>query len=121
MNLLAAGVAVLVTLYFWWRNTEGMHESSDDALKITYVTTVMVVLLIGWCGLTVLKQPAMQPLPPWPVLGHLAFNRDAVGWLPRIMPGALGQLSIKATTPSPEQPAVGRSMVSCRTRVLCWG
>jgi amino acid transporter len=106
INLLAAGLAVLVTLYFWWRNTKGIHESSDDALKIMYVTTVMVVMLIGWCGLTILKQPAMQRLPPSPVPDHLAFNRDAVGWLPKIMPGALRQLSIEAppaTTPAPEQ------------------
>ena len=46
---IAAGIAALITIYFWWRNTKGIHESSDDALKIMYVTTVMVVLLIGWC------------------------------------------------------------------------
>src|SRR5262249_21007816 len=26
----AAAIAVLVTIYFWWRNTRGIHESSDD-------------------------------------------------------------------------------------------
>ena len=36
INLLAAGLAVLVTMYFWWRNTKGIHESSDDALRIMY-------------------------------------------------------------------------------------
>src|SRR6266496_2274010 len=46
INHLAAGIAVLVTIYFWWRNTRGIHESSDDALRIMYVTTAMVVLLI---------------------------------------------------------------------------
>jgi amino acid transporter len=109
INLLAAGLAVLVTLYFWWRNTRGIHESSDDALKIMYVTTVMIVLLIGWCGLTILTHPAMQRLPPAPVPGHLTFNRDAVGWLPQIVPGALRQLSIEAppaTTPTPEKAAL---------------
>ncbi len=63
INLFAAGIAVLVTLYFWWRNTRGIHESSDDALKIMYVTTVMVVLLIGWCGLTILGRPSAQRCP----------------------------------------------------------
>ena len=48
INLYAAGLAALITIYFWWRNTKGIHESSDDALKIMYVTTVMVVLLIAW-------------------------------------------------------------------------
>src|SRR5262245_26825327 len=34
----AAFIAVLITVYFWWRNTQGIHESSDDALKIMQVT-----------------------------------------------------------------------------------
>src|SRR6185369_7391499 len=41
INYLAAVVAVLATLYFWWRNLKGVHESSDDAMKIMYITTVM--------------------------------------------------------------------------------
>src|SRR5512136_30890 len=81
INLLTAGIAVLVTLYFWRRNTKGIHESSDDALKIMYVATVMIVVLIGWGGLTILAHPNMQRLPPSPMPAHLAFNRDAVGWL----------------------------------------
>src|SRR5919108_3057484 len=60
MNLLAAGIAVLITGYFWWRNIRGIHESSSDALRIMYVTTVMVVILIGWSGLTLLLQPETQ-------------------------------------------------------------
>ena len=71
-----------------------------------YVTTVMIVLLIGWCGFTILKHPTMQRLPSSPVPGHLAFNHDAVGWLPQIMPGALRQLpsvAPPAATPTPEQ------------------
>src|SRR5437868_1352139 len=32
VNLIAAVLAVIVTLYFWWRNTRRIHESSDDAL-----------------------------------------------------------------------------------------
>src|SRR6202162_2890830 len=42
VNHLAAGIAALVTIYFWRRNTRGIHESSEDALRIMYVTTVMV-------------------------------------------------------------------------------
>ena len=51
-NYLAAVVAIFATLYFWWRNLKGVHESSDDAMRIMYVTTVMVVILIVWGCLT---------------------------------------------------------------------
>jgi amino acid transporter len=108
INLLAAGIAVLITLYFWWRNTKGIHESSDDALKIMYVTTVMVVLLILWSGITILTKPQTQRLPPAPAPHNLAFNRDAVGWLPNIAPGALRELPVEsppADSPNPDQVA----------------
>jgi amino acid transporter len=106
VNLLAAGIAVLVTVYFWWRNTKGIHESSDDALKIMYVTTVMVVLLILWSGITILTRPTTQRLPPAPAPRNLSFNRDAVGWLPDISPSALRELPKEtppATSPAPEE------------------
>lgn len=51
-NATAAFVTMLITAYFWWRNTRGLHESSGDALRIMQVTTVMVVMLVAWCGLT---------------------------------------------------------------------
>jgi amino acid transporter len=88
VNHFAAGIAGLVTIYFWWRNTRGIHESSDDALRIMYVTTVMVVLLIGWCAFTILTRPSAQRLPPSPAPHNLVFNNDAVGWMPRLLPGA---------------------------------
>src|SRR5438128_2467796 len=85
INHLAAVIAALITVYFWWRNTKGIHESSDDALRIMYVTTAMVVLLIGWSGFTILTQPKMQRLPPAPAPHNLTFNDDAVGWMPRLL------------------------------------
>src|SRR5437763_1284536 len=92
INHIAAGIAVLVTVYFWWRNTKGIHESSDDALKIMYVTTAMVVLLIGWCGITILTKPEAQRLPPSPVTRNLTFSEDAVGWMPRLIPNYLREV-----------------------------
>jgi amino acid transporter len=89
VNRIAAGLALLVTVYFWWRNTQGIHESSDDALRIMYVTTVMVVLLIAWSGLTIAMRPDQRKVPPTPVPQNLSFDRDAVGWLPTIAPRAL--------------------------------
>jgi amino acid transporter len=97
VNYLAAGIAALITLYFWWRNTRGIHESSDDALRIMYVTTVMVVLLIGWSLFTILVKPSMQRLPPAPAPHNLVFNTDAVGWMPKLVPSAFQQA--KSETP----------------------
>ena len=36
---------VVVTVYFWWSNIKGIHESSGKALRIMQITTVMVVHL----------------------------------------------------------------------------
>jgi amino acid transporter len=98
VNHLAAGIAALITVYFWWRNTRGIHESSDDALRIMYVTTAMVVLLIGWSTFTILTQPKMQRLPPAPAPHNLTFNDDAVGWMPRLLPHSFQEKS--ADTPA---------------------
>ena len=104
INHLAAVIAVLITLYFWWRNTQGIHESSDDALKIMVVTTAMVVLLVVWSGTSILLKPGSQRLPPNPVPQNLSFNRDAVGWLPNIAPHALRPLPSDS---SPSSALVG--------------
>jgi amino acid transporter len=89
VNRVAAAIAVLITVYFWRRNTRGLHESSDDALRIMYVTTVMVVVLIVWSCLTMLVSPTQRRVPPSPAPHNLTFDREAVGWLPQIAPGAL--------------------------------
>src|SRR5688572_2122171 len=60
-NWLAACIAALATLYFWRRNIKGIHESSDDALRIMYVTTVMVVIMILWGCLTLLERGGQLP------------------------------------------------------------
>ncbi len=99
VNLWAAGIAALITIYFWWRNTRGIHESSDDALKIMYVTTVMVVLLIAWCGATILARPETQRLPPAPLVRNLVFNEDAVGWMPRLIPNGLREMPAEGAPP----------------------
>ena len=104
VNYLAAGIAALITIYFWWRNTRGIHESSDDALRIMYVTTVMVVLLIGWCTLTILTRPNMQRLPPSPAAHNLVFNSDAVGWMPRLLPHAFQEAPAPTSTESSTEP-----------------
>jgi amino acid transporter len=76
----AAGLAVVVVGYFWWKNTQGMHESSQKALQIMVITTVMVVILLVWCTITVLRAPVQ--LPPSPLhAGVVPLNKESLGWL----------------------------------------
>ena len=89
VNLLAAAIASLITIYFWWRNTKGIHESSDDALRIMRVTTAMAVIMILWSGFTILTNPDKRRLPPLPVPQNLVLSKDAVGWIPQVAPQAL--------------------------------
>ncbi len=42
----------LITLYFFRQNLLGIHESSGKALKIMIATTVMAVVILVWCGVT---------------------------------------------------------------------
>ncbi len=75
----AAFFAVAVTLYFWRKNIIGMHESSQKAIRIMQLTTVMVVVLIVWCVATILTR-GYQPVP-LPTPGNIHFGPEALGWL----------------------------------------
>jgi len=78
-NEFAVFFAILVTLYFWWYNIKGLHESSTKALRIMQVTTVMVVIFLVWCCLTLaVRGPAQIPPPPTP--SHLEFSDEGLGW-----------------------------------------
>jgi hypothetical protein len=80
VDTFAAGIAVLVTIYFWWMNIKGVHESSGKALRIMQITTVMVAILLIWCPLTMAIQDKWK-LPPAPIPSNLMFSDDAQGWL----------------------------------------
>src|SRR4051812_10390085 len=58
-----------VTWYFYRQNIKGMHESSDKALKIMQATTVMGVIMIVWCLVTLAVRvtESPKPLPADPV------------------------------------------------------
>jgi amino acid transporter len=75
----AAGFAVVATGYFWRKNILGMHESSEKALRIMQITTVMVVILVAWCLLTMFTQ-GYQPVP-LPIKANLRLSSESVGWL----------------------------------------
>jgi amino acid transporter len=75
----AAFFAAAVTLYFWRKNIIGIHESSEKALRIMQITTVMVIILIIWCFATIARKGAYPLTPPTPA--NLHFSDDALGWL----------------------------------------
>ncbi len=76
----SAAFAVLIVIYFWWKNIQGMHESSEKALQIMIITTVMVVILIIWCTITIFSAPVH--LPPSPLSpGVVKLTKESLGWL----------------------------------------
>jgi amino acid transporter len=76
---IAVGFALIVTVYFWWENTKGIPESSEKALHIMKLVTVMVVILIAWCGYTIAVRHSV--LPPLPHPKNLRLSPSALGWL----------------------------------------
>ncbi|HYB91469.1 MAG TPA: amino acid permease [Candidatus Binataceae bacterium] len=74
-DLTAAGFATAVTLYFWRQNILGIEESSGKAMRIMQITTVMAVLMIAWCGITLYLRGAH--LPPL----ELRYTDQSLGWL----------------------------------------
>ena len=52
--------ALGVTLFYWWENTKGIEESSDKALKVIKITSVMVVILLVW-SLFTLSRRTLRP------------------------------------------------------------
>lgn len=79
-NLFAMAFGILVTGYFWRSNIRGVHESSGHALRIMQITTVMVVMMIIWCTITLLLKDHVH-LPPAPIPPNLKWGKGALGWL----------------------------------------
>jgi amino acid transporter len=79
MNYTSALFAAAVTIYYWWQNIKGIEESSNKALRVMQVTTVMVIILLAWGCYSVASSGAH--LPPSPIPAHLKFSNDALGFL----------------------------------------
>ena len=75
----AAGFAIVATVYFWRKNLVGMHESSEKALRIMQLTTVMVVMVIVW-SLATIAFKGYAPIP-LPTPENIRFDESALGWL----------------------------------------
>jgi amino acid transporter len=78
-NSVAGTFAIMVTLYFWWQNIKGISESSEKALWIMQLTTVMVVALIIWCSYTLWVKGFH--LPPAPRPRNILLTVHSLGWL----------------------------------------
>ncbi len=94
VNWAAVVFAVTVTVYYWWQNIKGIHESSEKALRVMQVTTVMVIILLAWSGLTLFKQ-GYQPVP-LPTPENLSFTPESLGFLKNFpdLPKLFGILGI---------------------------
>jgi amino acid transporter len=79
MNYTSALFAAAVTIYYWWENIKGIEESSDKALRVMQITTVMVILMFVWGGYTLFVRGVH--LPPAPIPANLHFSSDALGFL----------------------------------------
>lgn len=79
VNFTSALIAVAVTAYYWRENVKGIEESSEKALRVMQITTVMVVLLLGWSAFTVLR--GNYVLPPLPTVDNLHFSDESLGFL----------------------------------------
>ncbi|HZL37907.1 MAG TPA: APC family permease [Tepidisphaeraceae bacterium] len=97
VNFVTVLIAVGITLFFWRLNVKGIHESSDKALRIMQLTTVMGILIIGWSVLTLFVRHIGLHLPPFhPVFTQSSKDpgrESSAGWLEHF-PKILGMLGI---------------------------
>ena len=79
VNWTSAVFAVIVTVYYWWQNTKGIEESSEKALRVMQITTVMVVILLGMVRHHSCSKRRYQPVPS-PTPSNLNFSAEALGF-----------------------------------------
>jgi amino acid transporter len=79
MNYTSAVFAAVVTIYYWWQNVKGIEESSEKALQVMQITTIMVVILLIWGVYSAVIKGGH--LPPPPTVQNLKFSDDALGFL----------------------------------------
>ena len=74
----AVVIAVLVELYFWRKNIIGIEESSEKALRIFQITSLLAVVLFVWSVITICSRGLT--LPPFTI----KLSKDAMGLLKNI-------------------------------------
>ncbi|MEO6119465.1 MAG: amino acid permease, partial [Terriglobales bacterium] len=40
--------AIAMTIFYWWQNTKGIEESSERAMQVMKITSIMVAILLLW-------------------------------------------------------------------------
>jgi len=98
VNFLTVIISIAITAYFWWLNIKGMHESSDKALRIMQLTTIMGVLIVGWSFLTLFRHHTHLSVPPFhPVFTQSSMDpnkeESSMGWL-EAFPRFVGMIGI---------------------------
>ena len=74
-NIVAVVTAVSVQFYFWRKNIIGIEESSEKALRIFQITSVLAGVLFIWSVATIFVRGVH--LPPF----SIKLSDDALGWL----------------------------------------
>jgi amino acid transporter len=99
INFLTMLFAIGVTCYFWRMNIIGIHESSERALRIMQLTTVMGLLIFVWSGITLWLAPhgSLQAPPLHPIFTQTSLDptkQASSGWLEHFLRllGAFGLL-----------------------------
>src|SRR6266436_2885585 len=85
VDFLSVVIAIGITIYFWRANIIGIGESSDKALRIMQLTTVMGLLVFAWSAATFFIHPHRLELPPLhPVFTQTSLDptrESSAGWL----------------------------------------
>jgi amino acid transporter/nucleotide-binding universal stress UspA family protein len=84
LNTGAVLLACGVTLYFFRQNLIGIHESSEKALKIMIAMTVMAVVMLTWCLITLAVRGPVNSVPFLPDLSpKVEYQSTTLGRLSR--------------------------------------
>ena len=78
--------ALAVVAYFWRQNIRGIEESSDTAVKIMSLVSVMSAVLFLWAAYTIYVRGFR-----WPAFA-VNFTHESLGWLPARW--ALGRIGL---------------------------
>jgi amino acid transporter/nucleotide-binding universal stress UspA family protein len=80
-------IACATTIYFFRQNLLGIPESSDKAVKIMAATTVMGIIMLIWCGVTLAVRGPVNHEIPWEPDLTKKVEIDAAGeTVPKINP-----------------------------------